>query len=181
MKELDRSKAPEGATHYRRGAQPYWRMLKDGEWHAWVSGEEEWIAISDPMPALYRLIDDGPTAEWNGEGLPPVGAAVEIRELGWNIRESAHEFIGKPVRVAAVFEMESGISMIAVDGGLDLGCEVFRTEMAFPIRTPEQIAAEERENAVQEMEQALADAQPRNRPLSALYVLYDAGYRKVTP
>lgn len=47
-----------------------------------------------------------------------------------------------------------------------------------PIRTPEQIAAEEREKAIEEMRAALPDwAAPEN----ICPMLYDAGYRKVTP
>ena len=115
---------------------------------------------------------------WAGEGLPPVGAMVEIRLMGWSIRESAEKFIGIPLRVAASFRMDCGTDMIAVDGGHDLGCEVFRAEMAVPARTPEQIAAEEREKAIDTILDDLS-LSPECRYIAKR--VYESGYRKVTP
>lgn len=100
--------------------------------------------------------------------------------MGWSIRESAEKFIGVPLRVAASFGMDCGTDMIAVDGGPDLGCEVFRAEMAVPARTPEQIAAEERARAIDEMWSVYWQPEAPTAK-EALGLLYDAGYRKVSP
>lgn len=123
---------------------------------------------------------------WSGEGVPPIGFVVEIRNTGWGIRETAEAFIGVPVHVRAHFNTSTGCEMIAVDGGPDLGCEVFRADMAVPVRTPEQIAAEEREKEIAESakllgELAIDDDCPPGRKTAWLWMaekLYAAGYRK---
>lgn len=193
MSEIDWTKAPEWATHYGPENDCYceaWYRVVDGKIVTFAEADS---ANCVPQPAnqgecFYHPIENL-IAPWAGEGLPPVGTEVEIRELCWSIRESAREFIGKPVRVAAVFEMESGTSMIAVDGGLDLGCEVFRTEMAFPIRTPEQIAADEHlhnvRNACSDIADTLDDLRGKTKmeraALAVVEAMIAAGYRKVTP
>ena len=160
MSNVDWSKAPEGATHYKGGVHPNWRMQKDGEWHAWVPGQKEWIAISDPMPELYRPIDDGPTAEWNGEGLPPVGAVVE-----W--LSPVCEWLG-----GRVVGHDGMVTVVSHNDGYT-GCHPHEVR---PIRTPEQLAAEARERAINEMRHiAEHDAHSRAVDYGALY---DAGYRK---
>ena len=161
MSNVDWSKAPEGATHYNGGARHKWRMQKDGEWHAWVSGEEEWIAIPDPIPSLYRPIDDGPTAELNGKGLPPVGAVVE-----WF--SPAYGWLG-----GRVVGHEGAVAVISHNDGYT-GCLPHRVRQ---IRTAEQLAAEARERAINEMRHiAEHDAHSRAVDYGALY---DAGYRKL--
>lgn len=160
MSNVDWSKAPEGATHYKGGAHPNWRMQKDGVWQAWVSGKKEWIAIADPMPELYRPIDDGPAAEWAGEGLPPVGAAVEwfSAVYGW----LGGRVVGHDGAVAVISHNDCYT-----------GCHLHEVR---PIRTPEQLAAEARERAINEMRHiAEHDAHSRAVDYGALY---DAGYRK---
>lgn len=116
-------------------------------------------------------------APWTGEGLPPVGSKVEIHRNGWGMRESAEEFLWRVVRVASRFSTDSGVDMIAVDGGKEIGCEVFRADMARPIRTPEQIAAESREKAVEAMVKIIRRAD-WNSDAEMVGELYDAGYRK---
>lgn len=117
---------------------------------------------------------------WSGKGIPPIGFVVEIRKSGWGIRETAEAFIGVPVHVRAHFKTGTGCDMIAVDGGSDLGCEVFRADMAVPVRTPEQIAAELREKGAQEIIAAVKDGKFTSHGIShdAALAIYDAGYRK---
>jgi hypothetical protein len=116
---------------------------------------------------------------WTGEGLPPVGAMVEISRKGFGIRKGSEDFLGLPVRVAATFTTaDSGVAMIAVDGGTSLGCEVFRADMAIPIRTAEQIAAEEREAACKQICIDAGSPEGTRGQMETAYRLYDAGYRK---
>ncbi|MBS9732737.1 hypothetical protein ACP0I9_12100 [Pseudomonas aeruginosa] len=102
-------------------------------------------------------------ATWSGQGLPPVGTVCEWHESdGWAYTESkvvAYTDDGlfvcmqKPGRRPEVLRIDN--------------CE-FR-----PLRTPEQIAAEEREKAIEEMcfaEETLTVKQAK--------ALYDAGYRR---
>lgn len=132
----------------------------------------EWQAAVDALKAEKA-------AEWNGEGLPPVGSMVEIHKNGCGIRESAEEFLGIPVRVAAVFKIaESDVDMIVVDGGIGRGSEVFRANMAKPARASEQIAAEARQKAINQI--CIDAGSPEMTPgqLRVASKLYDAGYRK---
>jgi len=90
----------------------------------------------------WTLIAGRPGA-WTGEGLPPVGAVVQVKPMGFAIRNESLDFLNRWLVVMAVFTTTNGINMVAVDGGVVLGCEVFRAEMIFPAKTAEQIAVEE--------------------------------------
>lgn len=177
MKDIDWSAAPEGATHYLPESEDHYACWCKSAYTMIVGVQDEWVP--DEIESVRHLLVPRP-APWTGEGLPPVGAMVEIRLMGWSIRESAEKFIGVPLRVAASFGMDCGTDMIAVDGGPDLGCEVFRAEMAVPARTPEQIAAEEREKEVNRMV-ATAQMLDKGWARKVCESLYDAGYRKVSP
>ena len=108
--------------------------------------------------------------DWDGVGLPPVGAVCEYQIAGYQRKVKVVAHVSEYGRKLAVFQN------LYEDTWSSSGClERFR-----PIRTPEQIAAEERERAVQEM-QAL---DPRNMAIGMMgrtdfcRALYDAGYRK---
>lgn len=129
-----------------------------------------------PKPAvglvLKQITQVTAAPTWNGDGLPPVGLEVEA----WYSMDTLPGW--KPFKLkylseeSVVFEGmgETYASRETFDGyGLK-----FR-----PIRTAEQIAAEEREKAIEEMSEiaraAVAD-NPRGGVGAA--ALYDAGYRK---
>jgi len=181
MKEIDLSKAPEGATHYRKDSALPWRMLEDGEWYCWEPDEENWIAISDPIPEQYFPIGDRPDAAWAGEGLPPVGTVCEV--LNNTLDQPEWErctilFMGK---FKAVYESESCHERVA---------DVSESWMISfrPLRTPEQIAAEERLHNVRNACTAIADTLDSLRgktkveraALAVVEAMIDAGYAKVT-
>lgn len=155
------------------------------------AGCEDWTSMGGrtdfPVGAVLRPVEklaatvrqaDG----WDGEGLPPDGSIVEvINDNRFNIRQESKEFIGKPVRVAAAFVMsESGRQMVCVDGGVDLGCEVFILDLIKPIRTAEQIAAEERQAGIKKLGDWLCTASSVPTPYlwEVAQRVYDAGYRK---
>ncbi|MBC2655509.1 hypothetical protein H7A76_08665 [Pseudomonas sp. MSSRFD41] len=117
---------------------------------------------------------------WSGEGLPPVGAVCEFaggtncaadpfdKDLkeGAKVTIIAHFKCGDFTLAAFTFDPENpDRGMVQVEQG-NFGC--FR-----PIRTPEQIAAEERMRGIEELR---ANA-PGIAWLSAA-AIYDAGYRK---
>ncbi|HBP0041568.1 TPA: hypothetical protein L5P36_002336 [Pseudomonas aeruginosa] len=168
---IDWSKAPEGATHYQpesRGFHAAWFRLQGGK------AREMWVVI--PGGALEHIID--PTvfdesmqnliarpaepATWNGKGLPPVGTVCEYRHMIWP------EY--RPCEIRYISEE----SLVAYDDAQE---QLYRTcDMLFrPIRTPDQIAAEEREKAVGDMAMSIQGV-PYQYP--TLYALYDAGYRR---
>ncbi|KWV84181.1 MULTISPECIES: hypothetical protein [Pseudomonas] len=116
-------------------------------------------------------------APWTGKGLPPVGAVCEYRcgyvEQPYSYAECtviAH-FVGESGKSLAAF------AYVAHDGVVQLGrgmAELFR-----PIRTPEQVAAEDRDKAIEGM---IADTNILTGIMSDRRImagqLYDAGYRK---
>lgn len=128
--------------------------------------------------ATHAIAEEIVMAAWTGEGLPPVGAMVEIHKNGYGIRESAEAFMGIPVEVCAVFTAGEGVSMIAVYGGPDLGCEVFRADMARPVRTPEQIAAEDKQKWCRDALLECGHMHPSLDLSILVQSMYDKGYRK---
>lgn len=123
----------------------------------------------DPGYVVIRSVPDKP---WTGEGLPPVGAVCERRthadaEDGRyeEVKIIAHTSKGLPVweNTDAMF---AGISKAPHMVG---GHPEFR-----PIRTPEQIAADEHEKAIDEL--AVATDWILDR--AACEAVLAAGYRK---
>lgn len=112
---------------------------------------------------------------WTGSGLPPVGTMVKLVDKGYGLREGATPFLQGQWAVAASFVMSSGTEMAVLDGVSEYGCEVFRVEMLIPARTPAQLAAEEREKAIEDMCNTSFD----KITIRSAGLLYDAGYRKV--
>lgn len=124
--------------------------------------------------------------EWNGEGLPPVGLTVKIPDDMASGNSFLAKFEGLLVDIVghtvnqdeiplAVFKYEDS------EGILRYHALCGDNGNFEPIRTPEQIAAKEREDAVAAMAEAI-DLRPVSKPHSSyLYALYDAGYRLQEP
>ena len=111
-------------------------------------------------------------AAWSGDGLPPVGTVCQLRTVrnpdnafdGWGTAEILYSSKG-----AVVWRWQGHSS--------EFGAEWSEVEFR-PIRTPEQIAAEEREKALDAM---VATSPLLDKGWSRLVckALYDAGYRRV--
>lgn len=100
------------------------------------------------------------TAEWDGEGLPPVGSVCEGKECGeWVKVEIIAHYEGRAVCMLPSKERVA----IADPGSLR------------PITTPEQVAAENREEGIMEM---MRKSGKRLSFRKICEALYDAGYRK---
>lgn len=110
--------------------------------------------------------------EWSGEGLPPVGTVCEAAIPHTSGPDNARSFIWIEGRVIAYHEIKGKTyAWFAEDDGFyPPGVFEFR-----PIRTPEQIAAEERDKAVDAMLMVSFEESTRRHIFEALY---DAGYRK---
>lgn len=177
---IDWSKAPKGATHFDTAEYrtKSFMKLENGAWYFWppMSSEPQWSywgadsVDSDTGPFVARPTDP----LWNGKGLPPVGAECEYLENGngyW-----------KPVRVVALDEqLRHGDTFIVVHGDNGYSGDS-RIELFRPIRTTEQIAAEERAAAVSAMlaDAGVTDSAWNEDPETVVWAeaLYDAGYRK---
>ena len=173
---IDWSKAPPHATHWCPG-----NARIDAGWiykagHEFYSCYAEKSCEHIPNFPAWRALRLVPRpleiAPWTGEGLPPVGTVCEFKAniLGW-----------VQATITAVTELSIVFTRPSYQNGRPLVEERLphkAIERFRPIRTPEQIAAEERRNAVQEM---LVDASNFGRGVLHFVVaedLYDAGYRK---
>lgn len=167
--------APETSTHYQpprgEGFNPvFWRVDNGVPVEAWaVMQNGRFNHVPKPSyidDVLGRLIPR-PTPQWSGEGLPPIGTFVRISDDGslyYGANESG-EVIAH-VENCAVVRMSYG-----------LGC--FTARYLEPIKTHEQIAAEQREDAIDVMAGwAGVTTLPTDVERRVLGRLYDAGYRK---
>ncbi|WP_426759127.1 hypothetical protein [Pseudomonas aeruginosa] len=166
---IDWSKAPEGANKAGFTGHEYLQLYRIpgmfGDYDYWNERMGTWCGSDFPTCANH-LFDRPEKVEWNGQGLPPVGTVCEIkhRDIGWVRCEIvAHKSFSCGGLTLAIAWID--------ENTLDQSQGVrFR-----PIRTPEQIAAEEREKAVGDMAMSIQGV-PYQYP--TLYALYDAGYRR---
>lgn len=159
------------------GQQPISRCASRGAHQGKSTGDEE---MSDYFREAFGREPDNSGPAWDGTGLPPVGTACEIHGTVWQ-ELHGDEFSWRRVEIIA--HTNFGGSDVAV--GRDIECATLGWGIASkfrPIRTPEQIAAEERQKAVDQM---LADYQYTVGPCihglvrSQAERLYDVGYRKI--
>ena len=160
MSEIDWDKAPEGATHYRNLSGMFYKFSDNSAGRFWSYDLREWLksgAIKDYEPMVMR-----PSPAWSGEGLPPVGIDIEVK----------HELYGW-IGARVVGEDGEAALVRTNDGYAGVFPHQFR-----PIRTPEQIAADERSKAIDEMVKALGMDDPGTAEYIRCGLIYDAGYRK---
>ncbi|MGV8406661.1 hypothetical protein ACV33P_15560 [Pseudomonas aeruginosa] len=157
---IDWSGAPAEATHYCIGddLNPWRKIvgttvyaLNRKKWVMWSSFNEGY------MPAYYAPI---PLETWDGQGLPPVGTKCLTNRNDF-LREVTILCHGKTQTF--VFDHVSQEEI----------CLVLKDRVFLHIRTPEQIAAEEREKAIEEM-----CAEDLTLTVRQAKALYDAGYRR---
>lgn len=163
VEEIDWSKAPEGATHYFSAADE-WYMVGDMD-HA-MAWAGRWIVATMYSYRKDRMIPRPTTPSWSGEGLPPVGVACEV----------CHDGQWYETTIIGI-DQDDGSHVFKTHGDYDTPYDGFVSASSFrPIRTPEQIAADEREAAIKEIGDMIASVGPTFRDQAAR--LYDAGYRK---
>ncbi len=111
---------------------------------------------------------------WSGAGLPPVGVECEFKSVGhhdepefkWCIFRGKTQFGGYIIE-----HYQRPEAPITTADAFDPALTYFR-----PIRTAEQIAAEEREKAIDDIAKILDSLWSSEREAAGF--LYDAGYRK---
>lgn len=162
--DINWSKAPAGATHYciDGASGTAWRDLSGVSAKYWSEGKwHDHYGISSEFCLKYGVFEARPTQNgWNGEGLPPVGAYIEwlSGQYGW---------LG-----GRVVGHDGAVTVVSHNDGYT-GCHPHEVRA---IRTPEQIAAEERAEAVAAMLGLFGETDSRDTYL--MQRLYDAGYRK---
>ena len=190
---IDWSKAPKGATHCTPvGDQPnrrpvFWRVVAGVALECWAM-ENDFSEVRDHFrysdAGCQAFIPDRAVARpwgYGGEGLPPVGTVCEF--AGFNPEETlpTDPRVGDQVTVIAHFK----------SGSIDVAAFTFYAAPEFkylqvaqgaygcfrPFRTAEQIAAEDRETAIDEMT-ALSPLLDKGWSRKVCEALYDADYRK---
>ncbi|MER0688529.1 hypothetical protein AAA569_35755 [Pseudomonas aeruginosa] len=159
---IDWNTAPEGATHWEPAGLEFhegWMKKEGNGWFFWGLGAE-WKYEGDVSAEREATFEARPQETWDGQGLPPVGTVCEYRHMIW------------PEYRSCEIRYISEESLVAYDDAQE---QFYRTcDMLFrPVRSPEQIAAEEREKAIEEMcfaEETLTVKQAK--------ALYEAGYRR---
>ncbi|MGP8812104.1 hypothetical protein ACT03H_27590 [Pseudomonas aeruginosa] len=166
---IDWNTAPEGATHWEPTGPEFhegW-MKKEGDyWFYWVEGINKWFrgpscGVSAEREATFEA---RPQEAWDGQGLPPVGVECEYRHMIWpEYRRCEIRYI-------------SDESLVAYDDAQE---QFYRTrDMLFrPIRTPEQIAAEERSKECDRIFFILSNVGREGNRSDMAEALYDAGLR----
>lgn len=163
--QIDWSKAPEDATHYQaetHGVFECW--LKPGHAVRVSRREQDWRedGYTDDLIATSAI-----KRPWSGEGLPPVGVVCEANFVGsWT--EFEMRYYGESY---VIFKTQYEVQRTRID--FDTCGVKFR-----PIRTPEQIAADERRKAIDEMVKSLGMDDPGTAEYIRCGLIYDAGFRK---
>lgn len=188
MEEIDWDKAPEGATHFVKACTGFnWHRHDtsgdfytngNGVWHPSDFGASDWEATYGPNLFIARPINK----VWNGEGCPPVGTICEYTlgiSLIWYECEVKYHLAGYGIKEMG----EWAVVIHCPHLGYDQVFEELDGRIKFrPIKTPEQITAEERKAALDEMVYGACGCEPDGGNTSAFIVcglLYDAGYRKI--
>ncbi|MGI0560453.1 hypothetical protein ACRCOZ_28890 [Pseudomonas aeruginosa] len=108
---------------------------------------------------------------WNGQGLPPVGTVCEVLWSESRLEYLKAKVFGVNEHGQPIFRFEEGPKKFEYQADplrTASGTQVFR-----PVRTPEQIAAEERAKAIEEMCFAV-----ETLTVKQAKALFDAGYRR---
>lgn len=189
---IDWSKAPEDATHagnspYEKGVVTWFKGISDptSRNHFMNAGSmNAWAISSENLSAWYLIERPKKQEAWDGDGLPPVGTVCEVL---WN--ESRAEYL----RTKVFGVNEHGQPIHRFDEGpkkYQYQADVLRTasgtQVFRPIRTAEQVAAEEWDKARTEALNAMsANGKTANEPealwkfrLKVLGEMLDMGYRK---
>ena len=173
MTTIDWSKAPPHATHWCPGnakIEAGWIYNIGGEFYSCYADTGLEHLPEFPAWRESRLIRRPPKQSWTGEGLPPVGIEFEFTTNdGYNWHRGSMLFSDSQVVLL------NGYQLFKIEDP-DLG---FR-----PIRTPEQIEAEERNAAQKEIEHIILTAFNLDKVTAAgiAGVIADSKYRKqVTP
>ncbi|HCF1664968.1 hypothetical protein I5H11_19360 [Pseudomonas aeruginosa] len=168
---IDWRKAPEGATHWEPKGTEFgegWMKKVGNEWSYWLEGSEVWAGVwADCFVSAEReaTFEARPQEAWDGQGLPPTGLLVE-----W---KSGLDHEWRRVTVLAYANGDAWLQPEDGDSFIVGNPENFRR-----IRTPEQIAAEERSKECDRIFFILSSVEREGNRSDMAEALYDAGYRR---
>ena len=156
-------------------------VVRRFEWQAAVDALKTEVRPTESM-ALHHQEVGRITRQWNGEGLPPAGAVCEFQgDCAKCPSDPWHKELHGGVRCTVIAHFKSksldlvAFTFVKADGNSEL--EQSLPGALRPIRTPEQIAAEDRDKAVDQMQEVFWRANS-GEVREGLAAIYDAGYRK---
>ncbi|HDY5286394.1 TPA: hypothetical protein RQ692_004049 [Pseudomonas aeruginosa] len=168
---IDWSKAPKDATHWEPNGTEFgegWMKKVGNQWFYWGEGDNKWFHgklscnVSAEREATF---EPRPQDPWNGQGLPPAGLLVE-----WKAGLD-HEW-----RRVTVLAYANGDAWLQPDDGDSF---IVGNPANFRrIRTPEQIAAEERSKECDRIFFILSNVEREGNRSDMAEAIYDAGYRR---
>lgn len=186
-----------GACYFFHGNKP---AYDDYNWRAtegcfWFVGESDKLVLNGDTPddhataivtraewqAAVDALKAKEVVEWDGVGLPPVGAVCQFKDdmsdgSDWHNKLES----GMEVKIVAHFE-NNGVQIAAFTLEWARGCMQVEQAVAgcfAPIHTTEQIAAEERRRGIADIAEDLGK---RTWGVTIQEWLYDLGYRKQEP
>ncbi|MDI4168213.1 hypothetical protein QK414_35355 [Pseudomonas aeruginosa] len=175
---IDWSKAPEGATHWEPTGPEFhegWMRKVGDKWSYWLEGSKVW-GLSGPACCVSAereaTFEARPQETWDGQGLPPVGTVciVEPHNTMWGFSSTS----GYERKILAYYGEYVWL------GHAETPLETTRIDKVDfrPIRSPEQIAAEERSKECDRIFVILSSVEREGNRSDMAEALYDAGYRR---
>lgn len=166
--DIDWSKAPEDATHARthNTGIDFYKRKDCGQWSYWRLNSQWVRAFSTSETDCVER-----PAPWTGEGMPPVGTTCERR---------FHDVEGSSWMGCIILAHGSKRIFYRDNCGDEFAHSLDEVQFR-AFRTAEQIAAEERNSAIDDMVSTALHQSYVITPAQAKIVLeriYDAGYRK---
>lgn len=170
MTQIDFAKGPEGATHY---CNDTWYQCNVSHWRYWSPTTLAWQVTPYASPENFSWWSASVSRqdqEWNGSGLPPVGTVCEFMKHNSPPAPEGKWLIGEILYLSRFTVIISGDMCEHVHHPRNCS---FR-----PIRTPAQLAAEEREKAIEFMMQMTSSLGHSDVSKKILFgELYDKGLR----
>lgn len=165
---IDWSSAPEGATHYCMHPATTYRWLKDSPLSYYDEELDKWVKYNSDFGATHISESvEKPNETWDGVGQPPIGTICEYLKHA--------KYKTSWIKVKVVFIGENLIVFEHAANGNEFSEQITDVSLR-PIKTPEQIAAEERIEKVDEMIKVVEEFDTYKEVCEALY---DTGYRKM--
>ena len=140
MSEIDWSKAPEGATHHMAESitdYECWLKKQGAKWLYMRMNGQAWMKAVIDDDSL-RTITERPSPAWSGEGLPPAGVECLAR---FSMAAAGIDRISAEMKISPVWYGKKHV--VYLHDGEEYTAFLDGAQFR-PIRTPEQIAKDER-------------------------------------
>ncbi|WP_060498351.1 hypothetical protein [Pseudomonas sp. NBRC 111133] len=181
MSKIDWSKAPEWADGHGLVAH-------HGITEAWINMDQYAVVGAEDRAYPYgggagetrhnftrgqvQYITPRP-ARWDGEGLPPIGQKIEMKN-----KRSTEDWARPGFQEVTITAMGAQLFLVTYRDGGEENCGHLSEYDFRPLSSPEQRAAEERQRAARQMCLDAGHESPTPGQINMGLRLYDAGYRK---